>query len=334
MNDLVRGWRPDRVAVLRAALLVLMALFVVFMRDAMSFEWPVVGRRALLDGTAPTPFQYRIGVVWLGRGLVALGLSPRAAFGCLDGLSVAALGLMFSRHVETLLESHSETIPRDAARRFSLVVLPLVLWVMPFSFAQLGEAMGQRRVIYLPWDLPEMACLFGCMMLLRAERWRAFYPAFVAATLVKESSAFLAVLWVVTRPSDTPPRRLLVPPTVMALAWVAVKLALAWHYRGHGEGLYEEHLDDNLRALASPAFAVRLLGVFGALWVPLLGGLSGLRDRFTRRAVWLCPLWFVAMLKVGNLNELRIFAGLFAVLAPAWVMLGVETLRKGGAKVA
>jgi hypothetical protein len=302
--------------------LVVFACWVYGLRRAGTFVWPAVSPEALLAGTAPTPFQYRALTGWVARAFVPFTADARGALDLVGALAAAALVVVFRAHVTALVTPPApDGAARAAARRFGMIASPLVAAMIPLQYVLLGEVVGLRRYVYFPWDLPAALGFMGCVALLRSRRWGLYYPCFVLATLTRETTCFLPLLLLFDGPRDGSPRRLAAHVALQAVLWVAVKLALRWIYRHNpGEGAWVDKLDDNLDLLADPRSTARVLGCFAFLWVPAVAFGRSIPDRFTRRALWLIPVWFMGMLRVANLYELRVFGELMAVVLPAWLL--------------
>ena len=298
--------------------LVVYARWVLGLRRAGTFEWGVCTPDMLLAGTAPTPFQYRALVVVLARALRPYAPSARAAFEVVEIASAVALAWAFRAHLTALLGGG------PAARRAAIAATPLVAVVVPLQYVLVGEVLGLRRYVYFPWDLPGAFAFLACVSLLRGRRWAVYYPAFVLATLTRETTVFLPILQLLVGPreGERPGATAAHAASQLAL-WAAIKLALRWAYRANpGVGAYQDVLGDNLSLLADAGAAARVMGCFAFLWVPALLGASRIDDGFTRRSLRVLPLWFVGMLAVANLYELRVFGELgAAVVLPAWILL-------------
>jgi len=296
--------------------------WVVGLRRAGTFVWPEVSPEALVRGAAPTPFQYRALSAWIARALMPWMGSARAAFSLIEALSAVGLVIAFRVHLQGLLvPASATTAQRDQARSLALLASPLVAAMIPLQYVLLGEVPGQRRYVYFPWDLPGAFGFMVCVSLLRTRRWAWFYPCFAVATLTRETTAFVPLLLLFDGAPEMPPRRLLGHLAAQGALWLAIKAALSWVYRHNpGPGAWGDTLDDNLFHIAQPNTLLRVVGCFAFLWVPTVLLAKRIDDRFTRRALWLLPVWFFAMMRVGNLYELRIFGELVAVVLPAWIL--------------
>lgn len=295
------------------------------LRRAGTFVWGPCSPEALLAGEAETPFQHRVLVVTLARLLRPWTHDARAAFEAVEVLGAVGLLWAFRAYVQAILGGGA------AARRVAMAVTPLAAMMVPLQYVLLGEVLGLRRYVYFPWDLPAACAFLVCVALLRARRWGLYYPAFVLATLTRETTVFLPLMQLLVGPREGErPRDVAAHAAAQLALWGALKLALRWAYRRNpGAGAFTDTLGDNLLLLSSPGATARVLGCFGFLWVPVALGASRIADPFVRRALRVVPLWFVAMLAVANLYELRVFGELgAAVVLPAWLLLLRALLRE------
>ncbi len=302
--------------------LLVFARWVVGLRRAGTFVWSHVTPEALLRGDAPTPFQYRALTGWVAHAVAPFTRDARSAFDVVEAAAAVGLVIVFRLHMTALVTPpDADDASREAARRFGVLASPLVAAMIPLQYVLLGDVAGLHRYVYFPWDLPAALGFLACLSLLRARRWALYYPCFVLATLARETTCFLPLLLLFDVPRGGGDRKLAAHVFAQAALWLGVKLALRWHYRHNaGDGAWVDTLDDNLRLLSDPGAASRVLGCFGFLWVPAAAFARTIPDRFTRRALWILPVWFAGMLRVGNLYELRIFGELIAVVLPAWLL--------------
>lgn len=296
-------------------------------RRAGTFEWASCSPERLLAGVADTPFQHRVLVIALARAIRPFAPSARAAFEVVEVLGAVGLVVATRMYLTALLGGGTP------ARRAAMALAPLTAMLIPLHYVLLGEVPGLRRYVYFPWDLPAAAAFVACIALLRARRWRAYYPAFVLATLTRETTVFLPIVQILVGPLEgETDRSVAAHAAAQFVIWAALKLLVRWAYRHNpGGGAYTDTLTDNVLAMADVGALVRVLGVAALLWVPALLGASRVEDAFARRALRVLPLWLLGMLAVANLHELRVFGELVAaVVLPAWVLLIRALLRETG----
>lgn len=298
-------------------------------RKAYAFVWPEVSPEKLLRFSAPTPFQYRVLVpglarlVWGAPGEPSTFVTQREAlarFLRLDALATVAFLVVAQRWFASLLDDASHLLPRDDRRLAAMLLAGASLWLVPFSYLLVGAGPDVHRYPYFPWDIPALALFTLALHLLRAERWALYYPVFVVATLNRETTCFLPVMYLLARADSRPPRALALHAGIQGALWVAIKLSLRAAF-SRGAGLHESHLDDNVLYLSRPEGWAHVASALGFLWAPaaLLG--RRVRDPFVRRALWVMPLWLAGMLSVGNVYELRVYGELTPLALGAWALV-------------
>jgi hypothetical protein len=322
-------WVVEEIAY--AFVLLIFARWTIGLRHAGTFVWPHVTPDALLHGDGPTPFQYRALTPWIARLVVLFTHNTRVAFDVVEAVAAAGHVLTFRAHMTALVRpAGADDVQHEAARRFGIIVSPLAAAMIPLQYVLLGEVLGMGRYVYFPWDVPGALGFMGCVMLLHARRWGLYYPCFVLATLTRETTCFLPLLLLFDGARGESERRLAAHIAAQFGLWILVKIALRWIYRNNpGDGAWVDTLDDNLLVLANPGSTGRVLGCFAFLWVPAVVFARSIEDRFTRRALWVIPVWFVGMMRVGNVYELRIFGELTAVVFPAWLLALRASLLAG-----
>lgn len=287
-------------------------------------------------GRAKIPYQYRILVGWLLHAMASI-----------PDFANAAGRLPFFRHDPYLLGLLLIVCPAlfgaVVATRASITLLTgdavygrwASLLLVYLSYFTLSLSYGLNYV--LPYDVPSL--LFFCLgiyLLLRRRYW-IYYPVFFLAVLNRETSAFLALFFCVCEwfywEKESTVERLTrrIGPHVLLQAgiWVAIKIELVRLY-GHNlsdtsstNPLVADHLFYNLRELLKPQQWPLLASVFGFLLPALILGRRYIRER---RIAWACalmlPLWFIAMMVVAVVVEIRVFNELNSILAIALALIG------------
>jgi hypothetical protein len=224
-------------------------------------------------------------------------------------------------------------------RVFSFWASLLVVWM-----AQIDLAYAWDNPFTAPYDVLSVMFFAVAMFLVLRRHWWLYYPVFVLAVLNRETACFITVFFVIwetirlrSAGEAIQTRVLRIAPHVLLqlVMWVAIKVMLARHFAGnpvdgltYGSGLFVTHFGYNLRELVNPG-----------QW-PMLLSLAGFSIPFVwlqRR--WLCcpglawsigiilPLTFAAMMIVGVIVEIRIFADWIALLAPAVALIVYHRFR-------
>lgn len=271
--------------------------------------------------TIETPYIYRVLTPAIINGLHAV---TRIAGDDLAMLVLIAALLAYTYTFRALICAvYGNTIQTRTFSFVSWLLLPF-LYILPFC-----------RYFHI-YDIPSLAFFTAGLLLIFRRRWLGFVLVFVLATLNRETSCFLAVVYLLVTWGDKERVRTLGRAAILAGIWVTIKVVLYYAYRGHITGhtghigLFLPSLGSNLQMLfrsgdTIPAHVwMQLLGVFGGLWVPVLLFYTHIENPFTRRSILVAPLWVAGMFCVAQINELRHYGELSPLL-----LLGVFDLMAG-----
>lgn len=266
---------------------------------------------ALVAGTASTPYQYRVLVPLLVRGLLRLHVvepaTQMAAFAAIQVGVLVLLAFTFRRYL-------SRFIPD---RILSSIAALTLYAVLPFNYFNLP---------YYPYDIPSVLFFTLGLLLIYEEKWRWFFPLFVAATVNRETSIFLAVVTLFVHFGRYRPRLLALLVGSQLAIWAVIKAALWVIYqqnRWMGYGLYEFQLKVNIATLFNhPIKGVIALATWGCLWIAVLVWRSRIHDPYLKRTLWVVPVFIGGMLFAGFVIELRIYGEVLPIVVAAfWVVL-------------
>jgi hypothetical protein len=283
---------------------------------------------SLAAGTASTPYQYRVLIPWIVRGAVEAHLiQPSSEMTLFAAIQIAALVLLAFAFRRFLLRWVPDL-------RLASVMALTIYAVLPFNYFNLP---------YYPYDIPSVLFFTVGLLLIYDRNWRWFFPLFVAATLNRETSIFLAVATVFVLFGRSRPPALAALAGAQLAIWGAIKAALWFGYRENrwlGYGLYQFQLKVNAATLiGSPLKGFIALTTWGGLWLAVVIWHRRIRDTDLRRTLWIIPVFIGGMMFAGFVTELRIYGELLPiVLAAFWVVfldLIEETWRpRAGASAA
>lgn len=290
---------------------------------------------ALVEGTADTPFQYRVLVPWLvGRVLRVEAVrraagSPLDLFRATEFLATFLLLLAFRRYVGEFIANR---VARDllAIGIFGVLVIHFVL--------------PREIPFWYPSDIPALLFFTLGLLWIRRGLWVAFYPLFVVATFNRETTLFLTLAWLLVGLGRERPALLAGHVAAQLAIWTGIKAWLHATYAANpGAGLLEitEQIDGrphvlvNLEFLARPEHWPSLLAAFGFAWIPCVIGFRAIRDRFARRTLLVALAYGTVALFVGNVYELRVYGELAPiVLVGAILAAGTWTGLRNAAEPA
>jgi hypothetical protein len=292
------------------AVAVFAGLFAHFHWSLSIFHPPATLER-LVAFTAETPYQYRVLVPALLRGLDASGV----------------LGLLGAS-----LESAARTLEAEAVVGLFYALRALLARFVPGPWAPTRwAALGLYALPFLyvfprfwpywyPGDVPAVLFMALGLVWMRDQRWAAYYWLFPFATLNRESTALLIAIFALTQFGRLRPVPLALHLAAQLAIWGVFKVLLAYTFkRNEGVGaVYDGALAYNWSLAGEPLRWATLATAFGFLWVPLVVLARHVQDRFVRRALAVVPLFVASCFVVAQFDELRVYGELLPL-----VLLGV-----------
>ena len=297
---------------------------------------PFLSLRAFAAGLAPQPFQERALTASVLRGTnrfdspgleaglhrllpaMGAGFNETTLVLCIIAWLSMAASIVMTR--ATLIRLTGDTL-------FSSWAAFLVPYMAYFTYI-----LNFGPHFLLPYDLPSLFFFSAGFYLLVTRRDVLLIPLIAVATLNRETSLFLIVFYLVFELSRRSDRRK--PASVLAMAvgmlaaWMAMRLILL-HLYGHnpmdsGSRIADLKLWQNLGFLIKPQHWPAFASIFGFTLPVVIAGRRSLEPYFLRRGLMVVALWFVLMLFVGVLIEIRIFGELISYMSLA---LGVILYR-------
>jgi hypothetical protein len=295
----------------------------------MDYEW----------GRAKMPFQGRMLMMFVLRFAHrfspltwTLHHAPRLKFWFDFGVTPEAIVEAAANVAGVLLAGWlTIKIYEAASRRQLLTLLIYPLFLVLCTATYIMHTTQNLRFVY---DIPNMAFFAAGMYLIYFRKhWAWFAALFLVATVNRETSLFLLVLYTLDRAVEGGRLRwrLLVRPGTLA---VVVPLGLAWA----GWQLYVHHLfaanvndmyprlNWNLKSLALPLAWPQMLSAGG--YLPLFVAVMYRRIPGVRLRAWLwvLPVWLVFMFFYGVLIETRIFGEMIPLIAICSALIVEELL--------
>jgi hypothetical protein len=271
------------------------------------------------------PWQYRVLILFVANTLEQLKLPFLATsdriYRVLEGVSLFFLVLAFRRYISLFLKG------REIAAIFSL----LILFVLPFHY------FFPRPYYPNYWyDTPSMLFFTIGLVLMHQKKWPMYYAVFLLATLNRETTCFLIGIYFLTSIGKEKWGRLIGHAAAQMVIWMAIKwFFLRWFANNPGSDGVEwydrpgiTHFSDNLSYFKNiknyPAFA----SVMGFLWIPVVFYFHLIKAEFVKRSLFIFFPFFLGMLFVANIYELRIFNELIPVFLAAFVLIVHELMKR------
>jgi hypothetical protein len=272
----------------------------------------------LMNGNACIPFQYR----FLVPSIVYL-ISEKLGFHYINTInfykffefiSIFSLVLAY-RHYLTFLFNSKTAIYFFT---FSLFV-PLF-----YTFLLQGY--------FYPADIPSVLFFTLGLIFLYKKKWIAYYLIFAIGTFNRETTCFLTMICILVLFGKGKLRDLIIHGSLQILIWISIKTFLYHLFIANpGEGLFEKtHLLDNIELLTTQFYYYPHIfrGAVLFIWLPTLICSSLIKNEFIRRSIWVSIPFFIGMIFVGNVNEVRIYGELIPVLFPALLLILKDIFTK------
>ena len=314
-----------------------MAYYFTQLRFGLAGEVPMADQTLLLAGKAPAIFQYRALIPWvvnmLLKGASILypqnSLSSSLVFQTVELLSAFILFVAF-RHYISLVIGDAD---------LSLVLSIMMFSSMLFNYV-LPRSSPLAYVFLYPWDIPSVMFFTLGLVLLYRRHWGWYYVLFPLATINRETTLFLTVVYLITALGRTNIRTIGVHVITQAAIWVGIK---HWLYLLYGANPmierqrsvlwtgfidYQHWLLTNVASLFVPETFTFLLSVAGFTMIPVLLFWRMIGDTFSRRSLLLIVPWTLVCLLVGVIYELRIYGELIPVILMSFLYIVREALRR------
>ncbi len=294
---------------------ILFALLTCLYFNQLVFQWnhecKLCKLEYLLNGTAQKPFQYRVLIPWLIQGVSSvIGPSIPASTICkwINFFFLFAFVMAFQYWANITIGN----------KKTSLLAVLIVLYMMPFHYLLLRQGN-----LWYPWDMSTLFLFTLGLIALDQENWRLFYPLFAVATFNKETTCFLILILFYAKIGRLNWKQMATHLAAGTTIWLTVKLVLYFVFKDDASGaLFENKLRSNLQFVATLPNLLSVIGMFGFLWLPVLMYYPKIKNQFIQRALLTTPIFFLGMLYVGNIFELRVFSEMIPLIGIAvlWII--------------
>lgn len=280
-----------------------------------------------LAGTAGLPFQRRVLVMFLLKGLLHLHLPfGHSGPNMLDGVPRLYLLLIdltgFGAAAWFAVRLHRKIAP---CSRFHFFVYPILLFAATWTYLTNYTV----NCLYYPWDMLSMGFFTAGVYFIYTRRFYPLLLVLLVATFNRESTLFLIPIFLLDaaapfdslRTALTGLRRVpWLKTLLLAAAWLLVRLILGHFYRNNN------HIDDflrlrfNLRYL-NPRMWPQIAGAGGYTFIAVLLLWKRIPDKRLAVYILVLPVWFLTMCFFGVLSETRIYGELCPLVAVCSALL-------------
>lgn len=297
-------------------------------------QFPGAELQAVIDGTASTPFQYRVlmpAVIGSARALIDQ-IRPIPLNHVVFAVETIAVLIAFYLLDQLVRQRFQGGL---ATRSTACAGLTAILF---FNYI-----IGTFANWYFAPDIGAIVLTFLLLHCLSTGRLGLYYAVFAVAVLNRETVAFVTLVFLAYRWADCGWPSRIAHVAAQAAIWLAVKIGLFFLFCDNpGAGLISTSPGDygasaaatsrlwgNLQALTELGTGLRTASVFGFLWLILLARWGELRDPLVRGGLILVvPSFLIVHLLVGNLSELRLYNELVPLVALGIAELAARRERR------
>jgi hypothetical protein len=272
---------------------------------ASTSEWSLSTTQQLVDFSAYKPFQYRILIPAIMRGLHdVLHVDNRTIFKLFTLLFVMLTFVSFRWLLDRLF-----------LWQFSDIGALFILYPMVWNYCIYGHFRA-------PYDIPAIVLFILGLCALLADRWCIYYSIFILGTLNRESIFILTAVFFLVKMGSMSRPRLVLHIAAQITAWMTIKILLSIAFRSNGGVLFQNQLPDNLKVLTNPSLWSPYLFAFGCLWILAIFVWREAHPIVKRMLLIAIP-YPLAMVFVANLNEIRIYNE----FVPVFALVGICALK-------
>ena len=269
---------------------------------------------------APYPFRYRILATLIPGTLARLtGARLEPLYAVQGTLCVWGALLVFRRLLARFMRA-------DLAG----VLAPGLLYGMAWHYCVMN-------LLYFPFDMPAVLFFVLGWYLMLERRWALYYPVFALAVFNRETCLALTGVFALVEFRHMPPRRLLAHVVAQFALWVGIKAGLWIAFAPQGHQLYVDSLEKNRETLFQvlamrgdgPKVAAKFVLWCGGLWAALPFITRG-QPEPVRRSLLVIGPFFLGMVFVGTLREMRIYGELIPIVTVPCLIWVARQLEPAG----
>ncbi len=289
----------------------LYANFFTTVRMTVKTEYEPASLERLMAGTSPAPFQYRMLVPWVigtvqeQHGFPALMATAKGYARLVETVFTFGLFVVMWGYLGLFFESRAV----KAVGLLLLVHMLNMTYLTPKIFS-----------FYYVYDIPSVFFFTLGLVLIFKKRMMLFYALFIVATINRETSCFMTVIYLLVNWRGNM-RQALLHCGVQAAIWFAIKAMMMSLYPATLERGTLMIILSNWHGLMDPISLFQVVSSLGFLWIFPLLGWRWLEEPFLRKACLVVPLFAGALFFVGNVQEIRIYGEMIPVVLPAALLI-------------
>lgn len=295
---------------------IIFSYYFMHIRFVLNYQYARASLLAIFNGSAAVPFQYRILIPWFVRMLentkLSFGDTPLRLFRLIEFLSIFSLAVTFRYYLSLFFKNQT----------ISTFVSLTLFYVLPFNFLLLPT-------IWYPWDMPAILLFTLGLILLYKKKWTIYYLLFIVATLNKETTCFLTLIYLFTAIGKDKPKTIALHCFFQLIIWCTIKYFLyQLYFNNPGAGIFEGQLSKNINFFKNIKNYPFFFSNMGFLWIPTFFYFRLIEARFVKRSLLVIFPFFLVMMLAGNIIELRAYGELIPVVLVAFLLIIKELLKR------
>jgi len=319
MKDNVYNIRRLSLVVGLFVLCALYAYYFATVRMTVKTEYGPASIEHIMDGTAPAPFQYRMFFPWLigtfqdQTWIPQLASTAKGYAWLVETVFTFALFVAMWNYLGLFFKS----------KAVKAVGLLLLLHMLNMTYLT-----TKMYSFYYIYDIPSVVFFTLALMLIHQKRILLFHALFVVATINRETSCFMTVIYLLASWRDSR-RKVMFNCAVQAVIWLGIRVVMMSLYPADVERGPWLIMLSNWHGLRNPVALFQVVSSWGFLWVFPLLGWRLLKDPFVRKACMVVPLFAGLLFFAGNVQEIRIYGEMIPVILPAALLVMARVFRYG-----
>lgn len=263
------------------------------------------------------PFVTRALPVWLMKFFYrGLDYNYLIIFRFMDVFALSLAGWFFYRYVNIFLRN--ETLSKISSF--------LIYLIIPFNML-----LPRYIPVWYPYDSLGLMFFIMGLYFLRINNLFAFYLILMIGTFNRETTIVLIGVFAFVHWGVIDKLKITAHVAAQLVLWFGIKVLLSQYFSASGGALFISALDSNLHFLSAMEYYnlklgdferifryVFLFSNFGFIYLIVIAYWSKLDDQFLRRSTLAFLPFFIVIIFVGNIFELRLYGELLPfVLMPA-----------------
>ena len=317
--------KKDYLDLIFLAAALLFSYYFMQLRFSLNVEFGPGSLAALTNYSAFKPFQYRILMPWIASLLSKFSFCPFNSlsniYQILETTSIFLVIVSFRYYISLFIEN----------RIISSLLAFSILYILPFNF------LFPRLIpVYYPYDMPAIYFFTLGLIFMYQRRWAVYYIIFVIACFNRDSACFLTFIYLFTSLKREKLNWVIYHCCAQFIIWAIIKLVLfKLFFRNPGQNWFEwyhmnsniTHFSTNISFLSGFRNYPFLFSNLGGIWILVFFYYRLIKIEFVKRSIFVVFPYFLGMMFVGSIYEIRIFGELIPVFLMAFLVILKELFK-------